>query len=283
MSELLKFKTQFFDKNGTRYRLVKTNPGKFNWLFFPGGPGADSTYFMDLIALLDLPGNFWLIDFPENGSNRYSNERYDFEHWTVCFLDAMLEFESIIYVGHSFSGMFALLFKDLEDILEGLIILNSAPCLWHEEAQKIARENDIPPFGEPIEDFRNNPNPETFKTALVSCTPYYFHTNFINEGSKLLEQLTFNYFPASWRQNKAVEINYKAKWIPQKLPTLILGASHDFMTPFSLFEKDAEFHRENIKLKKIEDAGHFPWLEKGAEVKTAFELFFLNNLAKSIS
>jgi len=62
----------FYDGNSVRYQLVKTNPGHivYNWLFVPGGPGVDSNYFLTLIEELDVPGNFWLIDLPANGSNK---------------------------------------------------------------------------------------------------------------------------------------------------------------------------------------------------------------------
>ncbi len=268
---------QFLDKNKTRYRLIRVNASDrvLNWIFVPGGPGADSIYFKDLIEVLELPGNFWLIDFPENGENRHSNETYDFEKWDSCFQDCIKTFENPIYVGHSFSGMFPLLFKELEHLLEGFIILNSTPCLWFEEAQKCAKENKLPSFELSLDDFRNNPNPSTFKAALLACSPYYFTEDFLEKGKILLDSLPFNYFAAAWWQNKAIEINFEAKWIPQKVPTLILGSSHDFITPFSLFEKAKQFHRQNITLKKIEGAGHFPWIEKKHEVIEAFESFFV--------
>ena len=42
------------------------------------------------------------------------------------------------------------------------------------------------------------------------------------------------------------------------------------MTPFSLFENDSRFSRDNIILRKIQDAGHLPWVEKPDEIKKAF-------------
>lgn len=64
----MKSANYFYDKNSTRYQLVKTNPGSqtFNWLFLPGGPGIDSRYLIDLINILDIPGNYWLIDLAFN-------------------------------------------------------------------------------------------------------------------------------------------------------------------------------------------------------------------------
>src|SRR3989344_3765241 len=104
----------FWDENKTRYRWVHQNEGPpVNWLFFPGGPGCDSCYFLNLLDELKLPGNCWLIDFPNNGDNEVSPE-YDFDEWYNCFLPAIARFKNPIYVGHSFSGMFPLLFPQLE-------------------------------------------------------------------------------------------------------------------------------------------------------------------------
>jgi hypothetical protein len=54
----------FYDKNQVRFNLISTR-GKesVNWLFFPGGPGADSSYLLDLVNILNLPGNVWLYEF----------------------------------------------------------------------------------------------------------------------------------------------------------------------------------------------------------------------------
>lgn len=264
----------FYDDNSVRYQLVKTNPGHivYNWLFVPGGPGVDSNYFLTLIKELDVPGNFWLIDLPANGSNITAqiNADYDFDTWGDCLLSSIQKFQNPIYVGHSFSGMFPLLFPQLEQLLIGFIILNSAPSLWLEEAAKCAKENNISLLAEPLAEFEKNPNPETFKTFLIAAAPYYFPENNLKMGKKLLEQMTINYLATVWWVKKVHEINFSAKWIPQKVPTLILGSSHDFITPYSLFENDTRFQRKNITMNKIQNAGHFPWLEQMTIVKEAF-------------
>lgn len=274
----MKLNNYFFDENTVRYQLAKTNPGKFipNWLFLPGGPGADSSYFLTLIEQLDIPGNFWLIDLPANGSNISDKTplHYDFETWGNCLISAIQKFENPIYVGHSFGGMFPLLYTELEQLLKGFVILNSAPSLWSDEAAKYAKENNIPLLAQPMADFKNDPNPETFKTALLACAPYYFPERNLETGKKLLEKIPFNYLAPGWWFQKVVEINFTARWIPQHVPTLILGASHDFITPFTLFERDERFKRDNIILQKIENAGHFPWIEQPTRVKNSFQLFF---------
>ena len=75
--------TCFWDEHSIRYQLIQSigSGGRFyNWLFFPGGPGADSSYLFDLVKELRLPGNTWLIDLPNNGSNIISDD-YNFDQW----------------------------------------------------------------------------------------------------------------------------------------------------------------------------------------------------------
>lgn len=267
-----------YDRNKVRYQLAKSNPGSsfYNWLFLPGGPGADSSYFLNLINQLDMSGNFWLIDFPGNG-NHISDEipaDLNFDTWDEYFIPAIQQFENPILVGHSFGGMYPLLFPELENILNGFIVLNSAPSLWLEEAAKCASEKNIPILIEPLEIFQNNPNQETFKEAILACAPYYFPAHNLENGIKLLNQLAINYHASAWWLNRASSTNFNAKWIPENIPTLIVGASDDCITPISIFERDKRFSRKNISIELIQDAGHFPWLEQIDVVTGKFKSFF---------
>ncbi len=57
-------KNYLHDSNRVRYELYQTNEGKpYNWLFFPGGPGADSSYLRSLVDELKLPGIAEFIGF----------------------------------------------------------------------------------------------------------------------------------------------------------------------------------------------------------------------------
>lgn len=263
-----------YDHLNTRYHLVKSVPGNqfYNWIFIPGGPGVDSIYFLNLTEKLDMPGNYWLIDFPGNGNN-ISNSvpaNYNFEKWDQCFEAVVSKFDNPVIIGHSFGGEFPLLFPELENKLSGFVILNSAPSLWFEEAEKSARDNGIPLFEKPLAEFEQNPNKDTFKRLLMACAPYYFPERNLEQGKKLFEDLPMNYHATIWWLRKVHEINFNAAWIPERVKTMIIGATHDYITPFSLFEKDTRFQRSNILLKKIQNAGHFPWLEQG---KTICDLF----------
>lgn len=265
-------KNYFWDKRGVRYQLTNTNADKpYNWLFFPGGPGVDSRYFLSLFSHVNLPGNVWLIDFPANGDNTFEGSLvYNFDNWFHHLLPVISQFKNPVYVGHSFGGMFPLLFPQLEEILTGFVILNSSPSLWLEEAANVATQKGLPLLIEPLEAFGKNPSDETFAQAIDACMPYYFPAETLARGHELLKEVPMNYRAALWWLNKAIELNFTATWVPNKINTLIIGGTEDCICPASLFEKDLRFVRDNILWKKIAGAGHMPWVENPIAVKTAF-------------
>ncbi|WP_298622031.1 alpha/beta hydrolase [uncultured Legionella sp.] len=270
--EANKLNNYFWDENSVRYQLInfKSYEGQiYNWLFLPGGPGADSSYLFKVAKELELPGNTWLIDFPNNGSNQ-ANEHYNFNQWFDLLLPTVNRFQHPVLVGQSFGGMFPLLFPQLETILKGFVILNSSPTLWHEEASRVAKEKGKPSLVEELQEFVENQNPETFKRALMACAPYYFPNQSLEKGKQMLESLPFNYQAAGWWQQKASELNFNAVWVPENVQTLIIGGSEDCMTPPSLFLNDQRFVRDNISTVIIENAGHMPWVEDMSAVKKAF-------------
>ncbi|MBS0604158.1 MAG: alpha/beta hydrolase [Verrucomicrobia bacterium] len=275
--------SQFFDAHRVRYKLAASNAGEaLNWIFIPGGPGADSCYFESLIDLLKLPGDTWLIDFPGSGSNiEKVPADFNFDAWFDLFLPMVSQFKNAILVGQSFGGMFPLLFPALEERLKGFVILNSSPTLWLHEAMEYSRQFDLPDLSREMQEFTLNPSQETFEKALDACMPYYFPKETLEMGRSLLKQVPFQYLPAVWWQRKAVELNFDAKWVPEKVPTLIINSTHDCICPYTLFHQDARFQRPNIQMSLIKDAGHMPWLEKPEEVRSEFQKFQDRLLASS--
>lgn len=272
-----KMPNYLYDADHVRYELYRTDEGKnYNWLFFPGGPGADSSYFYSLVDALKLPGNVWLIDLPGNGGNVPEGLSPDYDHWAELFSKIIRRFDNPILVGHSFGGMFPLLFPELENYLKGFVILNSAPALWLEEAVSYSKQFDLPDLSKDMQAFTKNPTQETFNTALDACMPYYFPAETLDKGRKWLSQVICQWQPAVWWQHKAVALHFSAKWVPQHIPTLIIGAKYDCICPFSLFKNDQRFCRQNIRLLFIENAGHCPWIENPQAVHQAFSEFCLS-------
>jgi pimeloyl-ACP methyl ester carboxylesterase len=260
-----------WDERGTRYTLVQSNVGTHNWLFVPGGPGADSSYFLPLIEKLYLPGKTWLVDLPDNGSNTQNHDRGIFDDWTDCLLGAVGRFENPIYVGHSFGGMLALSLPELEDVLKGLIIIGSCPVFDAQETASMVKEKNIVIPAGPGKIFRENPTIETFKAALLAGAPRHFPPHSLEIGRELLASLVFNLRVVLWGYSRIG--SYQAKWVPQSLPTLIIGGSEDCINPISLFIKDQRFNRTNISLVVLQGSGHFPWIENCVGVKELFDQY----------
>jgi pimeloyl-ACP methyl ester carboxylesterase len=262
----------FYDDHRIRYQLLTTNEGHpFNWLFIPGGPGADSRYLHTLITLLQLPGNTWLIDLPGTGDNiKDIALDYDFNTWFDLFVPMIEQFQNPVLVGHSFGGMFPLLFPDLEQLLKGFIILNSSPSLWLEEAVFYAQNYKMPDLSKEMLDFTQNPCEQTFRTALQACIPYYFPLHSREKGSAILEHLPFPFPPAVWWQKKACELNFSATWIPKQVPTLIIGGSYDFSAT-------SVSNDSILKWPKSKKAGICHGLKSLKRSKTSFILFLKNS------
>src|SRR3990167_3633777 len=262
---LSKTNTYLWDKNKVRYQLMHTNGNSqkvFNWLFFPGGPGLDSSYFSTLTPHLNLPGNTWYIDFPNNGSNLIQDKNLqDFNAWLDDFIPIILHFPNSIYVGHSFSGMLPLLYPELENYLTGLVIIASAPSLWFEASAKMAKKKNLPDLTNVTMRYMEHPDEKTFWQASQAFAHYYFLPTFLEKGLRLLKNTPANPYGPHWWMSKVQEIHYSAKWIPQKTPTLLIGGAEDAVIPFSLFLEDKRFHRSNIQLEEVKSAAHFVWID----------------------
>ncbi len=267
-----------YDENHTRYQLVKSQPGQVmvNWLFLPGGPGVDSSCFLDLIKEMQVPGNFWLVDLIFNGSN----EPYEFtshsvyESWGEFLLSAVSKFDNPILVGHSFGGYFPLFFPQLENLLKGFVILNSVPTLNSALFSKYAAEHSLPSLSEATARFINTPTREALKELYLLEALYFFAPQNRAKGiEQIVEKLDFCIPTEHWWYTEGAKTYSEIKWIPEKTPTLIIGGSDDLITPLDIFEQDLRFIRDNIRIMRVPNAGHFPWVEKPDVINEVFASF----------
>ena len=81
------------------------------------------------------------------------------------------------------------------------------------------------------------------------------------EGNVILEATPFNGKSRMWGDLNFHPI-YEYKWIPQTLPTLIIGSKDDRLLPSKLMEQQKDFHRPNIEFLTLQNAGHFPWISE---------------------
>lgn len=270
--EVIAFNT-YRDNNLVRYTLSTSNPDQanLNWLFLPGGPGANSTYMDPLVQCLQLPGNVWRIDLPGNGDNLDGvEENYDFNQWLDIFPIAVQQFENPVLVGHSYGGMLPLIYPHLEGQLKGLLILNSVPYFSLEDLEVYGNQHGLPNASKAMRDLAHNPNEGNLLATMQACMPYYFAPEKIEQGAAMLAQYPYALSPTVWWTKELEKANFSAAWIPQNVPTLIVGCQYDHICPYEQYEADARFHRNNIEMLCIDGVGHMGWLENPELYKSVF-------------
>lgn len=118
--------------------------------------------------------------------------------------------------------------------------------------------------------YDKQPSNEMLKKLTIACAPYFSTINNVQKIISLLETLPFNYRTFQWASDN-FDLTYQAKWVPNTMPTLIFSGDQDSLTPLRLFSNSADFQRENILIREIQNSAHFPWLDNPERVKQVFE------------
>src|SRR5205085_1778994 len=101
----------------------------------------------------------------------------------------------------------------------------------------------------------------------------FFPLSSLSQGKKLLENLPYSHCSYDWAGN-FFHPNYQASFVPNHIPTLIIGSEHDHLTPLSLFSQNSSWKKENIKIECLNNSGHFPWLDAHNDLQEKFTHFF---------
>lgn len=260
-----------FTGSKARLHFIKKAPGPdYNWLFLPGGPGLGSESLNELIALLKPPGSVWQLDLPGDGSNTTG----DFAHWSNALIEAVSALPHVILVAHSSGGMFALATPELEKHLIGLVIMDSAPdASWQQSFAELVKNNPLPEAEKLQAQYDLNPSNALLKQLTIACAPYFATEKSLDQITQLIQHLPFNYKAHLWAA-KHFDPTYRAKWVPQTLPTLLFAGDQDHLTPLSLFLERKDFHRANVVIRKIAGGSHFPWIDNPGGVIGVFEEFY---------
>ena len=271
-----------FDKFGNRFRLIRSSADTraYNFVFLPGGPGACSDYFLPLIERLALPGHYWTLDLFGSGTlpPKVDFSAFDYRQWFDWLPKLANTLPNTVLVAHSFAGILALSEPELETSLSGLILLNTAPRLWHEAAEQKLQQLDLTLDDAQITPYIDRPTQQSYEQAQQACAPLYFTEAYLPQGKAMLTALNLPYQTATFFLNWALHNVYTFSWLPKKLPTFILGGAQDAIMPFHLFTRDQRFFRNNISLYEIENAGHICWLEQPQEVADILNEFPLASL-----
>lgn len=250
---------------------VKSGSENLNWVFSPAGPGFSAHYLYSFVRKMPLEGSLWILDFPDFYFKNPKEESYLYSDiFTSNFLTILENMPNCIFVGHSFSGMFALSIPQVESYLKGLVIISGAPHNeWLRTLPLRAGNRGVPDPSFIKNFYKNNLSDAHLKKFTEFCHPYFFNPQEKKElGNEVLKELRYNYQIYEWGDNYFYPF-YKAAWVPTRIKTLIIGGTEDIITPLEFFKSDDRFLRKNIQFSEIEKGAHFPWIENFEDVKKA--------------
>ncbi|HLX53341.1 MAG TPA: alpha/beta hydrolase [Aquella sp.] len=180
-----------------------------------------------------------------------------------------------ILIGHSTGAKFIQSTPELEQLAGGFVLMDTAPDMaWKKTFEQHIQQNITESITNCASQYAANPGNETLRSLLIASLKFCFMPESLNAGIKMMEQLPINHMAADW-SDQHFDPTYKAKFIPKSLPTLILAGEYDQITPITVYTEKPEYHRKNILIESISNAGHYPWFDNPKKVLHIFLKFEL--------
>lgn len=250
--------------------------GNINWVLLPGGPGDGSEYLRSLAMALKLPGTTWLLDLPGNGSNQIKSQKVNFNQWPEDLVEAVAKLPNVVLIAHSFGGMLALSSPKLQQHLKGIILISTAPDnSFQKSSEQLAKRINIPDFNAEkkyyLEQHHDDAGLKYVNIAIAKN--YYFTPDFVEQGTQLIKNMSYSHLAFDWGLQQFMP-NYKARWVPEKIPVLILAGEKDVLIPMNVFPSNPAFHRPNIQITIIANAGHYLWVDNAQDTVTEIRNFY---------
>ncbi|MFD7736464.1 alpha/beta fold hydrolase [Kitasatospora phosalacinea] len=251
-------------------RRIATRPGRPNWLLVPGGPGLGSESLLGLARTAELPGSVWLVDLPGDGSHRSAGPPD--ERWPGALAEAAEAVDHPAAVGHSTGGMLLLSVPALAGRLTALALVSSAPHAgWRDTFARWAAAHPLPGLDAAAEQYDRHPDDTTLRALTRAAAPWNFTPAALPAGRRLLAGLPYNQQAVAWADTH-FDATYRARWAPgpDGPPTLVLGGAEDHVVDQGLWREAPGFHGPRTLHRTVPGAGHFPWVDNPAPVRTAF-------------
>ncbi|MGI5450055.1 alpha/beta fold hydrolase [Streptomyces sp. CA-243310] len=264
--------TQWWTPSGVRLRRASHRPGRWNWLFVPGGPGLGSESLLGLVRAAEVPGTAWLLDLPGDGSNRGlpAVPRDPYARWPDVLVEAAEALSDVVVVGHSTGGMFLLSVPALAPHLAGLALVDSAPHAgWRDSFAAYADTHPCPEAAAAATAHARHPTDASLRALTLAAAPWNFTPDSLAEGRSLLAGLPYNHAATAWA-DQHFDDAYEARWAPRGLPTLIVSGAEDRVVDQHLWREEPAFNGPETHHRVIEGAGHFPWIENPDAIRSAF-------------
>lgn len=257
--------------SGVRMRLHRRSQGDANWLFLPGGPGIGSESLQELVDAVAVSGSSWLVDLPGDGSNTDAPgaPADPYRLWPQVLLEAAQAVDHPVYVGHSTGGEYLLVTPALARVLEGLVLVSTAPdASWMPVYEEMTTRKPLPGVERAAARYDSEPTDEHLRELAVQSTPWNFLADSVTAGAEMLRRMPYNLGAVQWSA-KHFDRDYRLAWWPTTLPTLIVSGSADRIVTQALWQPK-RFHTDNVIWRVVPEAGHFPWIEQPDAVRDAF-------------
>lgn len=256
-----------FTPGGVRLRRHRTGPGPLNWLFLPGGPGIGAESLVDLVECARPPGTSWLVDLPGDGSNTTAPgaPADPYQGWPTVVVEAIGAVPNPVAVGHSTGGEYVLATPGIEPLLAGLVLISTAPHAgWLPVFVEMTRTHPLPAVDAATAGYEAEPTAERLRDLAVASAPWNFTPAGLPAGTRLLAGMPYNPAAVAW-SDEHFDHDYRAVWWPERLPTLIISGSADRIVVQRLWD-EPRYQGANVTRAVIEQAGHFPWIDRPDEV-----------------
>ncbi|MEO7067295.1 MAG: alpha/beta hydrolase [Rhodanobacter sp.] len=252
-------------------RLHSAREGELNWLLLPGGPGIGSESLHELADAMDVPGTIWLVDLPGDGSNTAQQDN-PFSGWPQVLAEAAAAVSNAVYVGHSTGGMYLLATPQLKGLVRGLALLDTAPdSTWQSEFMEMMQDHPLPAFDRAAAEYARDKSIANLTVLTVAAAEWSFTSPALDVGRALFARMPYSSDAVEW-SDANFDRTYKALWWPADIPVLRLWGDSDQIVSQRAWT-GAEYNGQNVMLRPIPRAGHFPWIDNPAAVTEAFKAF----------
>lgn len=260
----------FFDVEGSGYvpvgNQMESKPACF---ILHGGPGCDHTYFKPWLTPLSEYMQLIYVDHRGNGlSEKTDPTTYTIEQMADDLeeLRNYLGLGKVFVLGNSFGGMLAQVYAvRYPNSIEKLILVTTTPSseFW-DEAQEMANKMATPDQLAIVNNLFEGKikNDEELHDWWGLMLPLYFYNKdqklFDAMGGRMITSLEVaNYMFA----NVIHKYDVREQLKNVNIPTLVVGARHDWVTPFTQAQLIHQLI-PNSELVIFENSGHMPFIEE---------------------
>ena len=214
-----------------------------------------------------MPGVTWLVDLPGDGSNAVGGD--PFAGWPGVLVEAAAALPRVVFVGDSTGGMYLLSVPELEPLLAGLVLVSSAPHAgWMADFERMTREHPLAAVEAAGAVYASDPTDANLGRVAVASAPWNFTPAGVAAGAELLAGMPYNAAAVDWSARN-FDGTYALRWWPAATPTLVVSGALDRVVVQRLWD-EPRFRGGHVLHRRIEDAAHFPWVERPDGVRAAF-------------